>query len=138
MTVPLVLMSLRLVVNHLAPTITRSTQDIVELAARATPTGPIFTAIDLASNANALAPILTVVSLVISAAVALKLLPQRPHHKAPHTWAKMILEFAFLPIVAPVFFCLPAIDAQLRLLFRRYLGFRVTVKLRSDQAHRIS
>jgi hypothetical protein len=48
----------------------------------------------------------------------------------------MIVEFLALPIVAPVFFCLPAIDAQIRLLLRRYLGFRVTVKLRSDIAHK--
>ena len=137
-TVPLLLMSLRVVVNYLAPTVTLGTENIVELAARATPTGPIFTAIEMASNANAFAPILTGISFVISAVVALKLLPKRPEHKPSHAWVKMVLEFAFLPLVAPIFFCVPAIDAQLRLLFRRYLGFRVTVKMRSEQAHRIS
>ena len=104
------------------------------LAQRDWSTSPL---VEIASRVNSLAPVLTVVSLVISAVVALKLLPKRPRHRGPQTWVKMVLEFCALPIVAPVFFCLPAIDAQVRLLFRRYLGFRVTVKLRSDIAHRI-
>jgi hypothetical protein len=120
-TVPLLLIGLRLAVNHLAPTVTHSTAKLVEMAA----------------TTNAAAGLLMPIGLIISASVALRLLPKRPVHKARRSWAKMVVEFLGLPIVAPVFFCLPAIDAQLRLLFRRYLGFRVTVKLRSDIAHRI-
>jgi hypothetical protein len=120
-TVPLLLMGLRVTVNQMAPTVTHSTAKLVELA----------------SNANAAAALLTPLSLIISMVVALKLLPKRPASKGRRTWAKMVVEFLGLPIVAPVFFCLPAIDAQIRLLLRRYLGFRVTVKLRSDLAHRI-
>jgi hypothetical protein len=120
-TVPLLLLALRLTVDHLAPTVTHSTARLVELAA----------------TTNGAAGLLTPISLIISGFVALRLLPKRPSQKGRRAWAKMIVEFVGLPIVAPVFFCLPAIDAQLRLLFRRYLGFRVTVKLRSDIAHRI-
>jgi hypothetical protein len=120
-TVPLLLLTLRLMVNSMAPTVTHSTAKLVELAAMA----------------NTAAGVLMPISLIISAVVALRLLPRRPVQKGRRTWVKMIVEFLGLPIVAPVFFCLPAIDAQLRLLFRRYLGFRVTVKLRSDIAHRI-
>ncbi|HET9650189.1 MAG TPA: glycosyltransferase family 2 protein [Microlunatus sp.] len=120
-TVPLLLLGLRFAVNAMTPTVTHSTAKLVELS----------------SNANAAAAIITPISLIISAAVALSLLPRRPRHKGRRTWVKLVLEFLALPIVAPVFFCLPAIDAQVRLLFRRYLGFRVTVKLRSGIAHRI-
>ncbi len=120
-TVPLLLMGLRMAVNHMTPTVTHSTAKLVELA----------------SGANAAAVVLTPLSLIISMVVALKLLPKRPSTKGRRTWAKMVVEFLGLPIIAPVFFCMPAIDAQIRLLFRRYLGFRVTVKLRSDMAHRI-
>ena len=42
----------------------------------------------------------------------------------------MVTEWLLLPVVVPLFLCLPAIDAQLRLLTRRYLGFRVTPKRR--------
>ncbi|WP_344805548.1 glycosyltransferase [Microlunatus ginsengisoli] len=136
-TVPLLLLSLRLMVNYLGPTVTRSSESIAELAAHANYDWSTSPLVEIASRVNSLAPVLTVVSLVISAVVALKLLPKRPRHRGPQTWVKMVLEFCALPIVAPVFFCLPAIDAQVRLLFRRYLGFRVTVKLRSDIAHRI-
>ncbi len=120
-TVPLLLLGLRVTVNYMTPTVTHSTAKLVELA----------------STANAAATVLTPISLIISMVVALKLLPKRPRTKGRRTWGKMIVEFLALPIVAPVFFCMPAIDAQVRLLFRRYLGFRVTVKLRSDIAHRI-
>jgi cellulose synthase/poly-beta-1,6-N-acetylglucosamine synthase-like glycosyltransferase len=120
-TVPLLLLGLRMAVNTMGPTVTHSTARLVELAA----------------TTNAAAIVLAPISLLITAIVALRLLPTRPVHKGRRLWAKLILEFVALPIVAPVFYCLPAIDAQLRLLFRRYLGFRVTVKLRSNLAHRI-
>ena len=92
---------------------------------------------ELAGMANLLALVVAPLSLLISAFVALRLLPPRPAEKARSAWLKMVAEFAGLPLVGPIFFCLPAIDAQIRLLTQRYLGFRVTVKSRTKVAHQV-
>ncbi|HLT60217.1 MAG TPA: glycosyltransferase family 2 protein [Microlunatus sp.] len=71
------------------------------------------------------------VGLAVSVAVATALLPKRPAHR-PWWWSvKVVAEWALMPIIVPLFICFPAIDAQTRLIFRRYLGFRVTVKQRT-------
>jgi hypothetical protein len=62
------------------------------------------------------------------------LLPKRPPHRRPTAWARMIVEWLLLPVVIPVFLSLPAIDAQVRLMTGRYLGFRVTPKRRLRRA----
>ncbi len=120
-TVPLMLMALRPITSHLQPYVVHSSLMLT----------------DLAAMANLAAVILSPISLLISAVVALRLLPRRPDHKPVRTWFKMVGEFIGLPLVAPIFFCAPAIDAQVRLLLRRYLGFRVTVKSRIRQAHQV-
>jgi hypothetical protein len=61
---------------------------------------------------------------------ALTLLPARPAHRRPSAWIAIVAEWLLLPVVVVVFLCLPAIDAQVRLLTGRYLGFRVTPKRR--------
>lgn len=96
-----------------------------------------FTSIDVVGQIYALTPIVTVASMVVGLCVALALLPQRPAGRPAATYLKLASEWLLLPIVVPLFFCLPAIDAQLRLAGRRYLGFRVTVKNRSTQAHQV-
>jgi hypothetical protein len=117
--VPLLLMTLRPVAGALQPTAVHSSWMVTDLAAVAI----------IASG------ILSPIGLAISAIVALKLLPLRPGHRPPRTWFKMVFEWLALPIVAPILLCAPAIDAQLRLMARRYLGFRVTVKHRAHLAH---
>lgn len=120
-TVPLLILGLRPLTNYLQPIVTHSSLMLSELA----------------GMANVLVLLIAPLSLVVSAFVALRLLPPRPAGKPRRAWAKMIGEFAGLPLVGPIFFCLPAIDAQVRLLMRRYLGFRVTVKERTKIAHQV-
>ena len=120
-TVPLLILCLRPLSNYLQPIVTHSSLMLSELA----------------GLANLLALMVAPASLIISAFVALSLLPKRPAERPKSAWVKMVGEFAGLPLVGPIFFCLPAIDAQIRLLTRRYLGFRVTVKERTKAAHRV-
>ena len=91
---------------------------------------------DLAALAIIVSGVLSPLGLGVSAFVALKLLPVRPSHRPQQrlgpdgrrsgwrcrSWRRSSS-------------ALPAIDAQLRLMARRYLGFRVTVKHRTHVAH---
>lgn len=70
------------------------------------------------------------VGVLISAIMALTLLPQRPDRVGKHTWIVMILQWILLPVTFIVFGSFPAIDAQTRLLLGKYLGFHVTKKTR--------
>lgn len=117
--VPLLLMTLRPITGALQPVAVHSSWMVA----------------DLAALAIIVSGVLSPLGLGVSAVVALKLLPVRPSHRPPRTWIRMAAEWLALPIVAPIFFCAPAIDAQLRLMARRYLGFRVTVKHRTHVAH---
>jgi len=84
----------------------------------------------VAETALLVGGLLAPLSLVLSMGVALALLPARPAHRARTVWIGMVAEWLLLPLVVPLFLSLPAIDAQLRLVTRRYLGFRVTPKRR--------
>ena len=86
--------------------------------------------VQLAADMLLLSGALTPISLALFMLVALVLLPERPPHRHPTAWVARIAEWLLLPIVIPVFLSLPAIDAQVRLMTGRYLGFRVTPKWR--------
>lgn len=70
------------------------------------------------------------IGVLVSAVVALSLLPQRPDRVGKHKWIVMILQWALLPVTFIVFGSFPAIDAQTRLMMGKYLGFHVTKKVR--------
>ncbi len=70
------------------------------------------------------------VGILISAVLALTLLPKRPGRVGKHTWLVMILQWALLPVTFILFGSFPAIDAQTRLMIGKYLGFHVTKKAR--------
>ncbi|MEI6481609.1 MAG: hypothetical protein WCO19_04915, partial [Candidatus Saccharibacteria bacterium] len=68
------------------------------------------------------------VGLFITIWISLLLLPPRPRH---YTWKRnvaMILQWGLLPLVSLGFGSMAAIDSQTRLMFGRYIGFRVTEK----------
>lgn len=90
-------------------------------------TGPL-----LGQLAQVLSIIVLPIGLLVSIGITLRMLPQRPNHRPKWWWLRLAAEWALMPIIVPVFVCLPAIDAQTRLSLRRYLGFRVTVKERTN------
>ena len=73
---------------------------------------------------------LAMVGMVLSAVVSSLLLPKRP--KGYSRWKKVILvaEWAFVPINIIVFGAIPCLDAQIRLMLGKYMGFWVTPKNR--------
>lgn len=74
---------------------------------------------------------LSLLGVVLSATVALTLLPPRPKHKKIHVAAVMVLQWLLVPITFTIFGALPAIDAQTRLMLGKYLGYNVTEKKRA-------
>ena len=73
---------------------------------------------------------ITLLGLIITAYINILLLPPRPKRYSRWRVAMMYLQWIFIPIVALLLGALPAIEAQTRLLFGKYLGFWVTPKVR--------
>ncbi len=74
---------------------------------------------------------LSMAGVFVSAGLSLALLPPRPKKTPSHMWATMFLQWLLLPITFALFGAFPAIDAQTRMMFGKYLGFDVTKKRRS-------
>jgi hypothetical protein len=66
--------------------------------------------------------------IFICGALSLLLLP--PSKKSPLKKLSLILQWILLPITLIFFGCFPALDAQTKLIFGRYLGFWPTEKIR--------
>lgn len=78
--------------------------------------------------------ILTVgmVGLILNATLSLLLLPPAPLGTPRRRYLWMVLQWVLTPIIASILGALPAVDAQTRLLFGKYLGFWVTPKVRTE------
>ncbi|MBX4205106.1 MAG: glycosyltransferase family 2 protein [Candidatus Doudnabacteria bacterium] len=70
--------------------------------------------------------------LLFSMYVNMVLLPPRPKGYPWWKSVSMIVQWVFSPIVSSVFGSMPAIDAQTRLMFGRYMEFWVTPKIRKS------
>jgi hypothetical protein len=70
------------------------------------------------------------IGLVLSAVVSALLLPKRP--KKYKFWKNlfMTLEWIFVPVAIVIFGAIPCLEAQIRLMFGKYMGFWVTPKIR--------
>lgn len=68
--------------------------------------------------------------LLFSMTYSLLLLPPRPSSVRSFTMLVMILQWLLLPISLICMSAVPAIDAQTRLMFGKYLGFNVSAKKR--------
>jgi hypothetical protein len=70
------------------------------------------------------------VGMITTLVLSTILLPPNPKKK--NNWPYIIREWILTPIILPItnifFSSIPAIDSQTRLLFKKYLEFRVTVK----------
>jgi hypothetical protein len=71
--------------------------------------------------------------LIFSMYVNIVLLPRRPKEYSGWKSFSMIWQWIFSPIVSSIFGSLPAIDAQTRLMFGRYMEFWVTPKFRKHE-----
>ncbi len=60
------------------------------------------------------------------------LLPPRPQRHDPYRYVFMVFQWVLLPVTIILFSALPAIDAQTRLMFGKYIGFFVTEKARKE------
>jgi len=73
---------------------------------------------------------LAMMGLVISVYLSFVLLPPRPPDYGKYKYVVFALGWLVFPFMMIFFGSLPALDAQTRLLFGRYMGFRVTEKYR--------
>ncbi len=68
--------------------------------------------------------------LVFSAVLSTILLPKAPKKYGVIKYAMMLLQWLILPVSIICFGSIPGLDAQFRLMFKKYLGFMVTPKSR--------
>jgi len=74
--------------------------------------------------------LLAMVGLISSAIISLVMLPPRPPNFGRFRFVWMILQWLLFPINFILFGSIPALDAQTRLLFGKYMGFWITPKSR--------
>lgn len=75
---------------------------------------------------------ITLTGLLVTAYINRVLLPPRPKKYSIRRSIMMYLQWVLVPVAALLFGALPAIEAQTRLFFGKYLGFWVTPKVRKD------
>lgn len=73
---------------------------------------------------------MAMIGLVLSAIFSNLLLPKRPKGYSPWKSVIMVLQWVFVPINVTLFGALPCLDAQVRLMKGKYMGFWVTPKER--------
>lgn len=71
--------------------------------------------------------------LIFSIYINMVLIPRRPVGYSRWKTINMMLQWVFVPVVSIIFGSLPAIDAQTRAMFGKYLGFWVTPKARKSE-----
>jgi len=69
--------------------------------------------------------------MIISAIISLLILPSRPRRLNKWKSFTMFLQWILLPVTLIAFGSIPALDSQIRLMFKNYLEFRVTEKVRT-------
>ncbi|PJE59773.1 MAG: hypothetical protein COU85_01900 [Candidatus Portnoybacteria bacterium CG10_big_fil_rev_8_21_14_0_10_44_7] len=73
------------------------------------------------------------VGIISSIIYSLSLVPKKPRRHGKRRYVWMVLQWFLIPINLIIFGSLPALDAQTRLLFGRYMGFWVTPKERRGE-----
>jgi len=73
---------------------------------------------------------LAMFGIVSSVYLSLLLLPPRPVVYGRHKYLYMVAQWALIPLTLIFFGSIPAIDAETRLMFGKYLGFWPTPKIR--------
>ena len=70
------------------------------------------------------------IGLILSAVLSALLLPKRPKKYTFWKNVKMVAEWVFVPVTIVAFGAIPCLEAQIRLMFGKYMGFWVTPKSR--------
>lgn len=73
---------------------------------------------------------LAMIGLITSAIISNLMLPKRPKGTPAYKSLIMVIQWIFLPISIVLFGSIPALEAQTRLIFGKYMGFWVTPKER--------
>jgi len=73
---------------------------------------------------------IAMIGMMVSAIISFLLLPPRPKNYSKLRNLSMVLQWLLLPITLVIFGSLPALDAQIRLILGKRLGFWVTEKVR--------
>ncbi len=69
------------------------------------------------------------IGVFVTGALSFFILPPRPGHLPRATWIYMFLQWALMPITFILLGSFPALEAQTRFMFGKYLGFDVTKKM---------
>ena len=70
------------------------------------------------------------IGLISSAYLSILLLPPKPPRYGRFKYLILVTEWFLLPLIMIFFTSLPALDAQTRWMFGRYMGFWPTEKVR--------
>lgn len=73
---------------------------------------------------------ISLVGMLVSAVLSTMLLPPVPPGVNKFKRVAIFFQWVFLPVILIIFGSLPALDAQIRLMLGRYMGFWVTEKVR--------
>lgn len=74
---------------------------------------------------------ISMLGLLTSSVISSLLLPKRPANYGFFKNIKLFIEWIFLPVSIIIFGAIPCLDAQIRLMFGKYMGFWVTPKARN-------
>lgn len=73
------------------------------------------------------------VGMILSAVISALLLPPRPKNYGLGKNIVMVLEWVAVPVIIVIFGAVPCLEAQIRLLLGKYMGFWVTPKIRRPE-----
>lgn len=73
---------------------------------------------------------LAMFGIFIGGALSFLILPKKPKEISSFCYLSLFLQWLLLPIILIIFGAIPALDAQIRLLLGKYLGFWSTEKIR--------
>ena len=97
--------------------------------------GTAFHATTLSYSLPKLTQILLTISMVgiiVSAILSILLMPPTPNGRSRFNKGWLFMQWFLTPIVLMIFSSFPALEAQTRLMFGKYMGFWVTEKSRRD------
>ncbi|MGL4368413.1 MAG: hypothetical protein ACRCUT_01880, partial [Spirochaetota bacterium] len=77
--------------------------------------------------------LITMANLVMSYMVAVSLMPAMPERKKHRKRIIHVVQWLLVPLTVTIFGAIPALDAQTRLMFGKYMGFWVTPKHREGK-----